>query len=276
MILFSHGHGQSNFLASHRGYSPLVDFWAAHGFVVVQPTHLDHTGLGLRDSGTAGAPLFWRGRVEDVHHLLDHLKDIETTVPGLEGRVDWTQIAAVGHSLGGHTVGMLCGMTVTNAQDGTELNLRDERIMAGVLMAGPGAGEDLAGFAAEHYPELAGTSFSAMTTQALVVAGDHDHNPMFTDREDWRSDAYHRSPGHNKTLLTLFAAEHGLGGISGYDADETTDENPNRVAAVRALVWAYLQTALGQDDQAWPAAAGALAAQPEPWGRVESRDAASR
>lgn len=109
-----------------------------------------------------------------------------------------------------------------------------------------------------------------MTKQALVIAGDQDHNPMFTDRKDWRSDAYHRSPGNNKALLTLFGAEHGLGGISGYDAGETTDENPERVAAVRALVWAYLQSALKQDDQAWPAAA-ALAAQLEPAGRIDSR-----
>jgi len=129
-----------------------------------------------------------------MHHVLDHLDDIETTVPGLAGRVDWTKVAAVGHSLGGHTVGMLCGMTVTNAQDGTELDLRDERIVAGVIMAGPGAGEDLAGIAAPHYPDLAGTGFSTMTKQALVVAGDQDHNPMVTNRDDWRSDAYHRSP----------------------------------------------------------------------------------
>lgn len=29
-----------------------------------------------------------------------------------------------------------------------------------------------------------------------------------------------------------------FGGISGYDASECTDENPERVAALRALVWA--------------------------------------
>lgn len=190
-----------------------MDFWVGHGFVVLQPTHLHYTGLGLRDSDTPGAPLFWRSRVEDMRHVLDHLDDIEATVPVLAGRADRTRVAAVGHSLGGHTVGMLCGMTVTDPQDGTELDLRDERIRAGVIMAGPGAGEDLAGFAAEHYPDLAGTGFSTMTKHALVVVGDKDHNPMFTDREDWRSDPYYRSPGDNKTLLTLPGAEHLLAGL---------------------------------------------------------------
>lgn len=270
VILFSHGHGMSNFLSSLKGYGPLADFWAAHGFVVLQPTHLDFVGLGLRDTDTDGAPLFWRSRVEDMHFVLDHLDDIEAIVPGLAGRVDWTKIAAVGHSLGGHTVSMLTGMTVTDPQDGTVLDRRAEQIVASVIMAGPGAGEDLAGFAAEHYPDLAGTGFSTMTKQALVVVGDKDHNPMFTDREDWRSDAYHRSPGDNKTLLTLFGAEHMLGGVSGYDADEATDENPERVAAVRALIWAYLRSALNPQDPAWANAAAAMATQPELWGRIDT------
>ncbi|MEO5831745.1 MAG: hypothetical protein ABIR83_00050 [Nakamurella sp.] len=50
------------------------------------------------------------------------------------------------------------------------------------------------------------------------------------------TDPYCRSPGNNETLLIMLGAEHVLGGISGYDAAETTDENPERVAALRALV----------------------------------------
>jgi predicted dienelactone hydrolase len=42
ILLFSHGNGQSLY-----GYGPLVDFWAAHGFVVIQPTHLDSRTLRL-------------------------------------------------------------------------------------------------------------------------------------------------------------------------------------------------------------------------------------
>ncbi|MFL1897851.1 alpha/beta hydrolase family protein [Streptomyces tauricus] len=271
VILFSHGHGASNFLASLNGYGPLANFWAAHGFIVLQPSHLDFPGLGLRDDVSAGAPLFWRARVEDMHFILDHLEDIESTVPGLGGRIDRTKIAAVGHSMGGHTVGMLSGMTVTDPRDGTVFDLRDERITASVVMAGPGAGEDLAAPAAERFPELGGTTFSQMTEQALVVVGENDYNPVFSERKTWRADAYWRSPGQNKTLLTLFEAEHILGGVSGYDAAETTDENPERVAALRALIWAYLRSALDSSDPAWTDACAALAAQSTPWGRVEVR-----
>lgn len=37
VILLSHGHGGSMYLASMYGYEPLTLFWAAHGFVVIQP-----------------------------------------------------------------------------------------------------------------------------------------------------------------------------------------------------------------------------------------------
>ncbi len=40
ILLLSHGHGNSFHLSSLNGCAPLADYWAAHGFVVIQPTHL--------------------------------------------------------------------------------------------------------------------------------------------------------------------------------------------------------------------------------------------
>jgi predicted dienelactone hydrolase len=51
IILLSHGHGNSNNLSSLNGYGPLANFWAAHGFVVIQPTHLDSKTLRLDPNG---------------------------------------------------------------------------------------------------------------------------------------------------------------------------------------------------------------------------------
>ncbi|THF68880.1 alpha/beta fold hydrolase [Deinococcus sp. Arct2-2] len=269
VILFSHGHGRSSYLSSLRGYGPLVDFYAAHGFVVIQPTHQDSKALGLDPTGPEG-PLFWRSRVHDMHSILDHLDQIEAAVPGLSGRLDRTRIAAVGHSLGGHTVAMLAGMRITSPNDGTALDLSDARIKVGVVMAGPGNGADLAAFASEHYPDLRNNSFAEMTTPALVVAGDKDVNPMFSDRVDWRSDPYFLSPGP-KDLLTIVGGEHILGGVSGYDAAETTDENPERVSAVQRLTWAYLRSALYPEDRAWDTARAALKGRAEPLARTESK-----
>ena len=270
IILFSHGHGPSNFVSSLRGYGPLVDFYAAHGFVVIQPTHLDSKVLGLRDEKGPEGALFWRSRAQDMHFILDHLDQVEAVVPGLGSRLDRGRIAAVGHSMGGHTVGMLAGMRVTDPKDEKEWDLSEPRIKASVLLAAPGKGSDLAAFASEHYPVLRNNNFAEMKTQALVVAGDKDKSPMFSDRDGWRADAYFLSPGP-KCLLTIFGGEHSLGGISAYDAAETTDENPERVAAVQWLTRAYLRTALYPEDRAWQVAHTALMESPNPLGRIESK-----
>lgn len=148
----------------------------------------------------------------------------------------------------------------------------DPRIKAGVIFAAPGVGNDghLAAFASEHYPMMKYIDFSQMATPALVVAGDKDLNLNFSDRLSYRSDAYTHSPSP-KSLLTLFNADHILGGISGYDASETTDENPDRVAVLRALVWAYLRSELYPGETAWADAITALHGRSNPIGTIESK-----
>ncbi|ARH89472.1 MULTISPECIES: alpha/beta hydrolase family protein [Streptomyces] len=271
VILLSHGQGYSNHLSSLNGYAPLVNFWAAHGFVVIQPTHLSSRTLSL-DPDTPGAPLYWRSRAEDMRRILDQLDVIETAVPQLLGRLDRSRVAVAGHSMGGHTASLLLGARLTDPHDGTEVNLAEPRIKAGVLLAAPGRGGDaVTDFVAENYSFFLTTDFSKMSTPALVVAGDKDDSAHLTVRgPDWHADPYVLAPGP-KALLTLFGAEHGLGGVSGYDVAETTDESPERVAAVQRLTWAYLRTALYPGDVAWQAAGEALASAPDPLGRVESK-----
>ncbi|MFF1452112.1 alpha/beta hydrolase family protein [Streptomyces sp. NPDC058274] len=271
VILLSHGQGLSNHPSSLNGYAPLVNFWAAHGFVVIQPTHLSSRTLSL-DPGDPEAPLYWRSRAEDMTRILDQFDVIEAAVPQLAGRLDRSKVAVAGHSMGGHTASLLLGARLTDPLDGTEVDLAEHRIKAGVLLAAPGRGGDaLSEFTAENYSFFSTTDFSGMTTPTLVVAGEKDASTHLTVQgPEWHTDPYLLSPGP-KSLLTLFDAEHGLGGISGYDVAETTDENPERVAAVQRLTWAYLRSALHPGDSAWQTALDALSASPGPLGRVESK-----
>ncbi len=272
IVLLSHGHGPSNFLSSLYGYGPLRDFLAAHGFAVLQPTHLDSAMLGLRDADDPEAPLYWRSRATDMSFVLDHLDDVEEALPSLRGRLDRTRIAVVGHSMGGHTTSLLLGARSVDPADGSLINLAEPRLTAGVLMAAPGHGGDsLSEYAKEHYPILSGTDFSHMTTPALVIAGADDPSPHLNVRgPEWHTDPYTLSPGR-KALLQLYGAGHALGGVSGYDAAEATDENPELAAAALWLTWAFLRTELGLDEHAWDFAGKALTTAPTPLGRIETR-----
>ncbi|WP_037935643.1 chlorophyllase/cutinase-like alpha/beta fold protein, partial [Streptomyces sp. SPB78] len=142
VVLFAHGFG-----SSLEGYGPLADHWAARGFVVVQPTHLDARTLGLAADDPRG-PRFWRHRVEDMRRVLDHLGEVVAAVPGLAGRVDTGRVAAAGHSFGGRTAGVLLGLLVTDPEIGAARDLSDPRVSAGVLLATAGSGcSDLTPFA---------------------------------------------------------------------------------------------------------------------------------
>ncbi|WP_213773075.1 alpha/beta fold hydrolase [Bradyrhizobium sp. dw_78] len=261
VIVFSHGFG-----SSMDGYLPLTDYWAAHGFVVIQPTHLDSRRMGLSEDDPR-RPSIWRFRVDDVKRALDNLDVLERSLPGLAGRVDHSRVAAAGHSFGGQTTGMLLGAQMVGSEGQEEQDMSDPRISVGVLLAAGGlGGKDLSAFAAEHLPYL-NSCFSELKTPTLVVAGDNDHSPLTVRGPDWFYDPYYLSPGA-KALLTLFGGEHMLGGISGYTVTETTDENPERVALVQRMTWAFLRSTFYSGDPAWRDACDALMEQPNLLGQV--------
>ncbi|MBB1151584.1 alpha/beta hydrolase family protein [Amycolatopsis dendrobii] len=259
VIVFSHG-----FSSSLDGYGPLADYWAAHGFVVVQPTHLDSRTRALPPEDPR-TPNIWRLRVEDLRHVIDQLDTVEAALPGLSGRVDRNRIAVAGHSWGAQSASMLLGARVVEADGGVGEDLTDSRVSAGVLFALTGiGGADLSPFAAENFPFMS-PDFAGLKAPALFVAGDQDDSMLSVRGPDWFTDAYRLSPGE-KSLLTLFGAEHSLGGITGYGVKETTDESPERVALQQRLTTAYLRSALIPSDDSW------AGIEDSPLGRVESHE----
>ena len=259
IILLSHGDGPSLYLPSKDGYGPLVNFYAEQGFAVIQPTHGNSKIAGLpRDR--PGAPLFWRSRVQDMKLILDQLDEIERITPALSGRLDHDRVAVVGHSLGGQTAGMLLGARLTDPRDpeATDVSVIEPRIKAGVLLTPPGnGGEELSAYAREHFSEL-NPDYTHLTTRTLLVVGDADVNPFMTVRgPEWYTAAYRYAPGCD-TMLTIAGGMHGLGGIAGYDARETGDEDPDRLATVQRMTAAYLRSALYDGDTAWAEASQAL------------------
>jgi predicted dienelactone hydrolase len=244
VVAFSHGFGSSS-----RAYGPLVDVWAARGLVVVQPTHLDSRTVGLApDDPRAALP--WRTRAEDLRRVLDDLEVLTAAVPGLAGRVDPTRVGVAGHSFGGQTAGLLLGLRVLGPDGVPGSDLTDPRVRVGVLLATAGRGGDaLAPGMIERMPWLNPT-FEGLRTPTLVVAGDADHSPLTVRGPAWMTDPYRLAPGATD-LLTVLGGEHSLGGIAGYEAAETTDEDPTRVDVVARATGAYLHSGLVPEDDAW-------------------------
>lgn len=205
VIVFSHGNAWSL-----DGYEPLVDRWAAAGFVVVQPTHLDsrRNAIGWDDPRFA---TIWRVRIADLHAILDNLGDILAQA-GLETRVDRERTAVVGHSWGAQTAGALLGARVLDADNVPGEDFSHSAVSAGALIAATGTGDSLTPFAAENLPFMK-PDFSTMVTPALVIAGGKDQSQLSTRGPEWFTDAYHLSPAP-KSLLTIAEAEHTMGGIA--------------------------------------------------------------
>ncbi|KAH8896436.1 alpha/beta-hydrolase [Thozetella sp. PMI_491] len=256
IILLAHGQGRSNWLNSLEGYAPLAEFWAAHGFAVIQPTHLSAGFLGLK--APAGQELFWQQRTDDMVLILDNLDTIESSVPGLSGRLDRSRVAVAGHSAGSLTVNLLLGARNTDPRDGSTWSKPEPRIKAGIILGGIGDSSELSDVGKNVLVPFLGTDFSAMTGPALVVYGDEDVSPHLTTRgADWHADAYRLAPGP-KDLLELKGAKHGLGGLSGWDAAEGDDSAPERLGLVQRMTWAYLQSKLYAGNTAWEEACEAF------------------
>lgn len=262
VVVFSHGFG-----FSMDAYGPLTDFWAAHGFVVVQPTHLDSAALGLAPTDPRG-PQIWRHRIQDLTHIVDNLDTVIAAVPDLSGRVDRSRIAAAGHSYGATTASALLGARVLGPAGNANEDFTDSRVTAGVLLSLAGlAGDALTPIATQFFPFM-NLDFSHFRAPALITAGDADQSPLSTRGPDWWEDAYVYSPG-SKNLLILFGADHAQGGIHAYGTVPQSDsDDPATVALVQRITTAYLRTALDVDETSWHEAQQELDSQSEPNGRL--------
>jgi pimeloyl-ACP methyl ester carboxylesterase len=214
--------------------------------------------------------VIWRFRIEDLTRVIDELDLIERSVPGLGGRLNRGRIATAGHSWGATTASALLGVRIIDHEGNVGDDMSDPRVAAGVLLALAGTGgDDLTPFAAENFAFM-NPSFAEMTPPALMIAGDHDQSLLTVRGPDWWADAYTLSPG-DTSLLTLFGAEHSMGGISGYSVTETTDENPERVALIQRVTAAYLRSSLDLGDDEWLRVRTDLQDDRHPLGRLESR-----
>ena len=213
LIVWCHGA-----MGSKNNYQPLVEYWASHGYVVIQPTFGDSISMMSDEEKKKVKSILlllnsprvigqWDDRAQDVTFLVDSLGLLENRIPGLEGKIDHKKLAIAGHSFGAHTTMLICGLELFNPLVGESANFTDDRFSAAVMISPQGLGKT-----------ITKNSYEKMEIPSLMITGDNDGSPMKGKEQKngtWRKEAFDLVPPGDKYLLWVKDAYHGFGGISG-------------------------------------------------------------
>ena len=139
VVVFSHGNGSKGDM-----YKGFTDFWASHGYVVIQPTHMDSRSLGFETKRDNLREMYSQmlyvtdTRRQDMSFILDSLDLIQTMVPDLQGKMDTSKLVAAGHSMGAATAMLVSGMKLVNPMNGYEESSDEDRFKALLMISDPG------------------------------------------------------------------------------------------------------------------------------------------
>jgi predicted dienelactone hydrolase len=194
VIVFSHGWG-----GNPDAYLTLISYWAAHGYVVLAPTHDDAGEIAHPGAmkGETEDPAAWKNRVRDITFVADSLPVLEKQVPGLRGRVDAARIAVGGHSYGAYVSQLIGGATVDVPGGARDVSFRDTRFRASLLLSPQGVGR----------MGLTAHSWNHAAVPMMTMTGSRDR--AFGDvGMQSRLDPYSHAPSGDKYLVYIDGATH--------------------------------------------------------------------
>ncbi|KAF2762604.1 hypothetical protein EJ05DRAFT_7420 [Pseudovirgaria hyperparasitica] len=247
VMMLIHGEGSTSNLTRQNSYAPLAEYYALHGFVVIQ------SSINANLNSTS-----WRKCITDCTHILDRLSNVEARSAPKGASFDSERVVVVGHLLGVHTASVLLGMSLGNPDTDytTVYTNKDKRIKAGVLLSPLSDDESLLSTTvSDTKPFLRHVDYSTLTTPTLWVSGTEHEMPEISvsEKEKWK-DGFKSSPG-SKDLLELKGADCRLGGISGETTVEAKlKENLEVVATVQRMTLAFLRSQIYKKDRSWSTA----------------------
>lgn len=256
VIVFSHGANSSKDL-----YDLIADHWAAQGYAVLSPTHIDSESLAL-GLGPEDGPRILTSRVRDVAFLLTHTAQVAAAA-GLEGRLDASRQAVAGHSLGALIAMAVAGVPLIDPATGERRDVSVPGVSALITLHGVG-----------DIPALAPEGWQQVAVPVFAVGGTHDSGLTGDGIERswrWRMGAFDLTSVQPRYGLSLAGGDHYLGGLIG----RLTVPGPadhEGLAAIQQLSTLFLAAVLEADDDARALLdAPALPASITPRARLERR-----
>lgn len=163
VIIFSHG-GR----CSRDRYAEFSAHWASHGYIVIQPAHMDSSslpppkmrGMQMMDESV-------RTRRLDMRFILDNFDVIQVLVPELSGKLDAEHVAASGHSMGGGTAMGVTGLVMEDRRNGAPFGMQDERFDVLLLITNPG-----------NSPMMPDDPWRMVTLPTFVATGTNDFSGL--------------------------------------------------------------------------------------------------
>jgi predicted dienelactone hydrolase/CubicO group peptidase (beta-lactamase class C family) len=225
LVLFSHcvNGGRDDF-------RPLVEHWASHGYICMQPDHVDS-----RHRGDKGRSLDWRNRAQDLVFVLDSLDEIQHEVAELNGMVNRESIGVAGHLIGAYAASLLVGMQVFSSDHGGMAETyRDERVKAAILLSPQGRGQG-----------LTDQSWAMIDRPMLIVAGSEAASRRTGNPAEWRAEPFYLSSPGEKYLLWIEGLTNRYAGLATGAVDD-----PAMAATVKQATVAYWNAHLQQKSSA--------------------------
>jgi predicted dienelactone hydrolase len=199
VIIFSHGAG-----GSKDAYTPLVEYWASHGYVCIQPTHADSLKLRIQNGEKieglirpSDIDTGWIERIRDLKLIIDSFDKMETQIPELKGKMARGKLGVGGHSFGAMTSEIMVGARVGEPKL-DQNSIHDNRPKAVLLLSPSGV---LA------HPKLTPESWEPIRLPMMVMTGTYDKGTRGED-PSWRTEPYHYSPAGNKYLVFIKDGNH--------------------------------------------------------------------